>query len=132
MHPTTEQTIRDTIDGSNKGQLHFGQVVSQLLQAGVESYQVDYRAQRITYYLPEGSPLTLDLDVPDVAIAQRFDADAIKAAIKGSQRGEVMYPEFKRLSQLGGCVGYTVWLTGRHVSYFGRNGETHVERFPAL
>jgi hypothetical protein len=42
----------------------------------------------------------------------------------------VMYPEFKRLSQRAGCVGYVVWIAGRHVSYHGRRGEVHVERFP--
>ena len=39
-------------------------------------------------------------------------------------------PEFKKLSQAGGCVGYMVWLAGRHVTYYGRRGETHVELFP--
>jgi hypothetical protein len=29
-----------------------------------------------------------------------------------------------------GCVGYTVWMAGRHVSYYGRKGETYIERFP--
>ncbi len=33
-------------------------------------------------------------------------------------------------NQVAGCVAYTVWVTGQHVSYFGRNGETHIERFP--
>jgi hypothetical protein len=42
----------------------------------------------------------------------------------------VMYPEFKKLSQQAGCVGYTVWIAGRHVTYVGRRGETHIERFP--
>ena len=41
-----------------------------------------------------------------------------------------MYPEFKKLSQAGGCVGYVVWIAGRHVTYVGRKGETHVEKFP--
>ena len=41
-----------------------------------------------------------------------------------------MYPEFKKLSRQAGCIGYTVWIAGRHVSYYGRKGETHVERFP--
>ena len=42
----------------------------------------------------------------------------------------VMYPEFMRLSRAAGCVGYVTWLAGRRVAYFGRRGETHVERFP--
>jgi hypothetical protein len=28
-------------------------------------------------------------------------------------------------------MGYVVWLAGRHVTYFGRRGATHVERFPS-
>ena len=41
-----------------------------------------------------------------------------------------MYPEFKRLSMQAGCIGYWVWIAGRHVTYYGRKGETHVEHFP--
>lgn len=41
-----------------------------------------------------------------------------------------MYPEFKRATMAAGCVGYVVWMAGSHVDYFGRKGETHVERFP--
>jgi uncharacterized protein YbcV (DUF1398 family) len=68
--------------------------------------------------------------MPDVEIAQDFDAAAVQAAIRGAQQGVVMYPQFKTLSRQAGCVGYTVWIAGRHVSYYGRKGETHVERFP--
>ncbi len=55
---------------------------------------------------------------------------AAQAAIRGAQRAEVVYPEFLELSRAAGCVGYMVWIAGRHVSYFGRKGEVHVERFP--
>ena len=47
-----------------------------------------------------------------------------------AREAEVMYPQFLRLSRAAGCVGYVTWITGRHVTYFGRRGETHVERFP--
>ena len=52
------------------------------------------------------------------------------AAIRAAQQGEVLYPEFKRRSQAAGCIGYMAWLQGRHVNYYGRNGEAHIERFP--
>ena len=29
-----------------------------------------------------------------------------------------------------GCIGYMVWIAGRHVSYFGRQGEVYIEPFP--
>lgn len=130
MDQSVESIIRETLEASNQSRIHFGQVVGNLIQAGVESYAVDYRSGRATYYLPCGDTLSLALDKPISEIAQVFSSAAIKQAILGAQRGEVMYPEFKQLSQNAGCIGYTVWITGKHVSYFGRNGEMHIEQFP--
>lgn len=130
MNDNTRAIIHEAARGSSEGRLHFGQVIGLLVRAGVESYGVDYRARRSTYVLPNGDTLDMPTPMPDVAIAQDFDAAALQAAIRGAQQGEVMYPEFKKLSRQAGCVGYTVWVAGRHVSYFGRKGETHVERFP--
>ncbi len=122
--------IQSTFTASNNGSIHFGQVIGQLISAGVEAYQVDYRAGRATYYLPNGATFDLDFTRPQQGIADTFDVAAIRAAIRGAQQGTVMYPEFKVLSQQAGCIGYTVWIAGRHVSYFGRRGEVHIERFP--
>ena len=130
MNPSTADVIRDVAAQSSEGRMHFGQVVGTLAQAGVESYVVDYRSHRTSYYLPDGASCDIALDTPAVAIGRDFDRTAIQAAIRGSQQGRVKYPEFKRLSMAAGCIGYTVWIAGRHVCYFGRNGETHVERFP--
>jgi len=130
MNQTTIASIKSTFDASNEGSIHFGQVVGQLVGAGVESYNVDYRSGRTTYYLPDGATLDFSFELPEHGIADAFDGDAVRAAILGAQQGRVMYPEFKHLSQRAGCVGYTVWIAGRHVVYLGRRGETHVERFP--
>ena len=130
MHATTAQQIRDTLDASNAGRIHFGQVVGQLTAAGVESYLIDYRSQQATYHLGTDESLVLPAPAADVAIGQAFDGDAVRAAIRGAQQGNVMYPAFKRLTMQAGCIGYIVWLAGRHVSYLGRRGEVHVERFP--
>jgi len=127
--------IRNTIEwaakSSKEGTVHFGEVVKALIEAGVESYFADYRSQCTTYYLPSGEFHRVPLAAPDNTIATAFDQDAIVAAIRGSQRGEVKYPEFLQLSRAAGCVGYVVWLAGRHVSYFGRQGQTHIEHFPS-
>jgi uncharacterized protein YbcV (DUF1398 family) len=130
MEQAIESVIRETLDASNEGRIHFGQVIGNLVEAGVESYSVDYRCGRIAYYMPCGETLTLDLVAPKVDIAAEFYATGIKTAILGAQRGEIMYPEFKRISQEAGCIGYTVWIAGKHVTYYGRKGETHVEHFP--
>jgi uncharacterized protein YbcV (DUF1398 family) len=130
MDLAIESLIRETLDASNDGRIHFGQVVGNLISAGVESYAVDYRTGRVTYYMPCGETLTLLQAPANNQIATEFSGPAIKEVILGAQRGEVMYPQFKQLSQAAGCIGYTVWITGRHVTYYGRKGETHVERFP--
>jgi uncharacterized protein YbcV (DUF1398 family) len=84
----------------------------------------------LTYFLSNGEALDLNFEKPKNGIAENFNANAIRTAILGAQQGKVMYPEFKELSQAAGCIGYTVWITGRHVTYYGKKGETHVERFP--
>jgi uncharacterized protein YbcV (DUF1398 family) len=122
--------IQATFDASNQGCIHFGQVISQLVAAEVESYHVDYRAGRSTYFLSDGQTMDLTFEPAAQTIADAFDAEALCAAIRGAQQGKVLYPEFRWLSADGGCIGYVVWIAGRHVSYFGRKGETHIERFP--
>jgi len=130
MQDSTRTAIEATFHASNEGSIHFGQVVAQLMAQQVESYHVDYRTGRATYYLPQGDTLDLHFEAPATTIAQAFDTQGVRNAIAGAQQGRVMYPEFKRLSQEAGCIGYTVWLAGRHVTYYGHQGETHVERFP--
>lgn len=130
MTPTTLTALESTFIASQAGAIHFGQVIARLMEAGVESYHVDYRAARITCYRPEGETHTLALEAPKASVAPVFSAEAMVVAIRGAQAGVVKYPEFLRLSQAAGCASYTVWITGRHVSYFGRRGEVHVERFP--
>jgi len=125
-----QDTVRETFDASNAGRMHFGEVISRLMSAGVASYTVDYRRHCTTYYLDNDETVTMAMEATPVAIAHAFTAEAVLAAIRGAQRGEVMYPEFKRLTMAAGCIGYTVWITGRHVVYLGRKGETHVEYFP--
>ncbi|MFZ6647448.1 DUF1398 domain-containing protein [Undibacterium sp. TJN25] len=122
--------IHETYAASSDGKLHFGQVVGQLIQAGVEAYHVDYRGRRATYYLPDGQAHTIETGGPELQIPEAFDPDALVRAIRGAQAGNVKYPEFKLLSQAAGCVSYTVWISGRHVIYFGRRGESHIEKFP--
>lgn len=130
MNSATQTAIAATFAASNEGSIHFGQVIAQLMAAGVEAYHVDYRAGRSTYYLPGGQTHTLDFEPPARPVAPVFSHEGMVAAIRGAQAGAVKYPAFKRLSQAAGCASYTVWISGRHVSYYGRQGEMHVEGFP--
>lgn len=123
-------SINQVFHASQTGQIHFGQVVATLSAAGVESYLVDYRAKQTTYHLNNDQHLILHMAPSDQQIAQNFDATVLKGAILGAQQGEILYPEFKLISMQAGCTGYIVWIAGRHVCYFGRKGEQHIEHFP--
>lgn len=129
MDDGTRETIERCARASREGTAHFPEIVRALLEAGVESYFADYRANVTTYYLPDGQMHAVALAPPPVPVAAAFDAAALQAAIRGAQAGQVMYPAFLRLSRAAGCVGYVAWLAGRHVAYYGRRGERHVERF---
>jgi uncharacterized protein YbcV (DUF1398 family) len=122
VNENTRATIQATFDASNKGTIHFGEVIGQLMGVQVESYHVDYRSGRSTYFLPDGSTIDFSFERPERGIADAFDGDAVRAAIRGAQQGRVMNPEFKLLTQSAGCVGYTVWIAGRNVTYLGRRG----------
>lgn len=123
-------TIEECARASHAGTTSFGAVVAKLIDLGVESYHADYRRGETTYYLPGGASHTVPLHTPEPAPAEVFRAEAIREAVGGAQRGEVNYPEFVRRTMAAGCVGYWVWLAGRHVVYHGRRGEAYVEPFP--
>jgi uncharacterized protein YbcV (DUF1398 family) len=67
---------------------------------------------------------------PTHAMAAEFSASAVEAAVRQSQRNEHTYLDFIQKTMAAGCVGYFVQIAGRRVIYLGRNGESHVERFP--
>jgi uncharacterized protein YbcV (DUF1398 family) len=130
MERRTKNIIEDCARSAHDGSRSFGEIVGTLVEAGVEAYHADYRARRTTYYLPSGETHSVELHAPALDIPAQFTVQGLKDAILGSQRGEVQYPEFLERSMSAGCVGYIVFISGRHVLYFGRDGTQHIERFP--
>ena len=124
------QLIHDVSIATQRGEMTFPQVVARLLEAGVESYLVDFASGRKTYYLADGGTHTESLILEKSPVAADFSAAGLVAAIRGAQADTVRYPEFVRRSTAAGTVGYWAFLTGRRVIYFGRKGEQHIEEFP--
>ena len=111
--------------------MSFPQIVGMLMQAGFESYLIDYRRAVAIYYLPDGDSVELPTHKVEQAVAAAFDAPAIRAAIKEAQQAlGYTYNGFCRKTAAAGCAGYIVSFSGRRVLYFGRTAETHVEHFP--
>ena len=131
MNPQQISVIQECATLSIEGKISFGDVVARLMKIGLERYHADYTRHESTYYMPDGQSLVVPIAHPEMAIAQEFSAKGVEAAVRQAQSGEIMYPQFLRQTFAAGCVGYFVQITGRQVIYFGRNGEQHVERFPA-
>lgn len=124
--------IEECAATSLAGTITFPEVVGRLLALGVERYHADYSRHETTYYFPDGDSHVVKLAHPPHAIGATFAADGVAAAVQASQRGKIKYVEFLQRTMAAGCVGYFVQITGRQVLYFGRKGEVHVERFPAV
>jgi uncharacterized protein YbcV (DUF1398 family) len=126
----SKQVIHELAFATQQGKMSFPQVVQGLLEAGVESYFVDFATRQKTHYLADGTthavPMILD---PGPIVAEFSSADLI-AAIRGAQADTVRYPEFVTRATAAGVIGYWAFLTGKRVIYFGRKGEQHIEEFP--
>ena len=122
MHRTYEET--------HAGKMTFPQVVGELMGAGVESYCADLVRGETTYYMPDGETHVERGTAHASAFGEEYSEAGLVAAIRGAQADAIRYPEFLRQARAAGTVAYRVFLTGRRVVYFGRQGEIHVEEFP--
>lgn len=124
------QVIHEVNAATEEGKMTFPQVVGKMLEAGIESYFVDFIAGRKTCYATTGETVTEPMILKLDPVAEEFSTDALVAAIRGAQADTVRYPEFVKRSTAAGVAGYWAFLTGKQVIYFGRKGEVHIERFP--
>ncbi len=130
MNPNTKEVIETCAHESHAGLLNFPEALRRLMAVGVESYFSDFRNQLTTYYLSSNGAHAVPMTMPSIDIPISFNKDGIVSAIRSAQSDVVRYPEFLKLTMSAGCVGYMVWIAGKHVSYFGRQGEVHIEHFP--
>lgn len=127
------ETARACLRGAEDDSMSFPQIVSALSAAGIESYAIDFRRATATYYLPDGRSIQLDAHRLDTPITPALDTAPIEVAIRQAQdlAPGCSYRRFCRKVAASGCAGYLVSLAGRRAVYFGRDGQTHVEHFPA-
>ncbi len=120
------------LNGAEANTMTFPQIVGTLMEAGFESYAIDFRRATATYYTPNGDSVVLPTHRPDAPISPAFDTPAIQAAIKEAQQlvSGYTYAGFCQKVMKAGCAGYVVSFSGRRAVYFGRTAETHVEHFP--
>lgn len=109
----------------------FPEIVALLLEAGVESYHVDDLARTTTYHDGGSGKVAVELPYAELPpVAADFDAAEVRANIADSQTNGQSHEEFTRRAMEAGVQGYIAFLRGRRVTYFGRQGDQHIEWFP--
>ena len=126
------QIAETCLRGAESNAMTFPRIVGALMAAGFESYFVDFRQAKATYYTPDGDSVELISGARGASIAPDFDAAAVRSAISEAQNlvPGYTYKGFCAKVMASGCAGYLVSFSGRRAVYFGRTGETHVEHFP--
>ena len=74
----------------------------------------------------QGTPL-----ISGTADVPRFNREALIAALRTDQAGNSTFPEFLMATWRAGVVRYDVDFAARTCSYFGCDGESYVENYPA-
>lgn len=120
------------LEAAEGNTMAFPRIVGTLMEAGFESYTIDFRRATATYYLPDGKSIELPAHRVDATIAPTFDTARLRAAIQEAQQqvAGYTYKGFCEKAVLAGCAGYIVSFSGRRALYVGRTAETHVEHFP--
>ncbi|KAA0972361.1 DUF1398 domain-containing protein [Aureimonas fodinaquatilis] len=123
---------QNCLNAAYNGSMSFPQIVGRLMDAGFESYMVDYRRNTQSFYLADGDSVTLSKPDEAGSVAAAFDEAGIAAQVKWAQANgpDYSYRAFCENVKAAGCAGYIVSFSGRRAVYFGRTAQTHVEHFP--
>ncbi|MFZ0709834.1 MAG: DUF1398 family protein [Terrimicrobiaceae bacterium] len=125
------EIIVETARATLAGRMSFPEVVAKLLAAGVEYYTVDYVAMRKTFYNADGGMVVTPISYEGLPpVARDFDAATLREVILDSQLRGQEYREFTSRAMTAGVQGYTAFLRGQRVTYWGRGGDQHTEWFP--
>ena len=123
IHEASKQSVANS--------LPFPDVVSRLIEAGVESYYADLIQLQTTYYAANGEVCLSRLETEPLGpVGEHFNSAKVQEALKAIQRGIITYVEFLRWLVAAGTFAYTVHIRGRKALYLGRTGDLHVENFP--
>ncbi|STX29706.1 Phage envelope protein [Legionella beliardensis] len=122
--------INECTELSFEGNIKFPDVIKQLAANKVERYLVDLVGKQKLNYGADNNVYTESLPLNGQAVSPTFDVAAIKSAILDSQQNKINYPDFLDRIIASGCSHYEVFITGRKVIYFGRDGSQHIELFP--
>ena len=122
--------IRAVLDKALAKATTFPEMLATLQKEDVESYHVDFLRNEYRYYTRNGESFVTDVALVHDGVEPEFSAGELESINKRVQAGQAGYPDFVREGAAAGCAYYIVYLHGRKVRYFGRDGDEYVQYFP--
>lgn len=123
-------TIQSVIDRALEKAITFPEILATLQKEGVESYHVDFLRNEFRYYARNGESLATDVALVHDGVAPAFSTEKLENINKRVQSGQAWYPDLVKEGAAAGCAYYIVYLHGRKVRYFGRDGDEYIQYFP--
>jgi|SRR5580698_134872 uncharacterized protein YbcV (DUF1398 family) len=121
--------IQNLIRKALARQITFTEILASLIKEGVESYHVDFLRNEFRCYATSGESLVSGAALVHDGVAAQFSAEKLERINQKIQAGQAAYPDFVKEGTAAGCACYIVYLNGKKVRYFGRDGEEHVQQF---
>lgn len=125
-----ETVLKETIDKALARKITFSELVGIMTKEGVEAYHVDFLRNEFRYYARSGESVVLSVALRHDGVAPEFSAEKLEAINRRVQAGEAGYADFVREAAVVGCAYYIVYLCGKKVRYFGRDGDEYIQYFP--
>jgi uncharacterized protein YbcV (DUF1398 family) len=111
----------------------FPYLAEVLRQAGVTRCRMAVPSNAMLYLtdaghlVDQGEPL-----VTGMVEAAVFDREALIAALRADQAGETTFDEFVQGCWKAGVIWYDVDLIARTCTYYGAEGDSYTETYPAV
>lgn len=122
--------VQELVEKALARKIAFPEILATLAKEGIESYHVDFLRNEVRYYASDGESLVVNALFVHQGVAGEFSAESLDAINRRVQVGQASYADFVREGTAAGCACYVVYLNGKLVRYFGRDGGEHIQYFP--
>ncbi|MGD1217116.1 DUF1398 family protein [Streptomyces krungchingensis] len=111
----------------------FPYLAESLRQAGVRRCTMAVPSHAMLY-LTDAGPIAVQGEplITGMADVAPFDRQALVAALRADQAGETAFPEFLQGCWQAGVAWYDVDLGARTCTYYGADGDSYTESYPAV
>lgn len=122
--------LEGLLERSLARQITFPEILATLAKEDIESYHVDFLRNECRYYSRRGESFATKVAFAHDSVASEFSAEKLESINRRVQAGQAGYADFVREGAAAGCAYYIVYLNGKLVRYFGRDGGEHIQHFP--